>query len=716
MSRTRTRAAGPIAIVVACVAALLGVASTPAVAQTTATGPFVVNVGSREEVRRFFQTVYRAAENVPAGWTGDVATCNAGTLSPAFLDATLSRVNWFRAMAGVSSDITFTAEKNALAQAAGVLQAANPGPFNHEPPNTWRCFSQAGFDGSRLSNLGGTGPGGIDGWMFDNGGNNAATGHRRHILNPAQITMGHGGVPGGAGALHVLGESATPRPVARDGFVAWPNRGFVPYSTVYSRWTFSLPPTANVANATVTMRRGGADVPLTIIFRESASGFGDSAINWRPTTLPDDSHWPRPTADETYTVTVANVVIDGVARTFTYDVTIFDPQVADPSETRAVISGPDRPTLGQPAAYTFNAVPNATGYQWRSVKISPFLLTDGAEAGLANFVPELGNGAQDPLPYNPISTEIPGSGAASFRLTSSVVGGPQRLTLNRRLLAGATSRIAFRSRAEMLDNHAMRVEVSVDGGTTWTPAFDQTAPLGREGAYSDKVVSLAAFAGQLVQVRFALVQTGGATWTCCGAIGWYLDDITFQNLEQAAPEVLSATAAATGFTFTPTEAGDYLLQVHPEFFSTGFGDWGPSKRVTATPPVVAPTITTQPAGATVTAGTPVTLSVVATGTAPLRFAWRRDGVALVDGAGVAGATTATLTVTPAVAGSYTVVVSNDAGTVTSNAAVVVVNQPPPPPPGLTLGDAIDNAALAPVTSGDAAWTAQRAVTRDGVDA
>ena len=59
-------------------------------------------------------------------------------------------------------------------------------------------------------------------------------------------------------------------------------------------------------------------------------------------------------------------------------------------------------------------------------------------------------------------------------------------------------------------------------------------------------------------------------------------------------------------------------------------------------------------------------------------------------------------------------VSNDAGTVTSNAAVVVVNQPPPVV--APLADAIDNPALAPTTTGDAAWTAQRTVTHDGIDA
>ena len=64
--------------------------------------------------------------------------------------------------------------------------------------------------------------------------------------------------------------------------------------------------------------------------------------------------------------------------------------------------------------------------------------------------------------------------------------------------------------------------------------------------------------------------------------------------------------------------------------------------------------------------------------------------------------------------SPVVVVSNDAGTVTSAAAVVVVNQPPPA--GSPLGDAIDNAVLAPTTSGDGLWISQQTVTHDGVDA
>ena len=88
-------------------------------------------------------------------------------------------------------------------------------------------------------------------------------------------------------------------------------------------------------------------------------------------------------------------------------------------------------------------------------------------------------------------------------------------------------------------------------------------------------------------------------------------------------------------------------------------------------PPVAPSITTQPASQTVTAGQTATFSVTASGTAPLSYQWQKNGTA------ISGATSATYT-TPATATSdsgsqFSVVVSNSAGSVTSNAATLTVN-------------------------------------------
>ncbi|MCU0952704.1 MAG: immunoglobulin domain-containing protein [Burkholderiaceae bacterium] len=94
--------------------------------------------------------------------------------------------------------------------------------------------------------------------------------------------------------------------------------------------------------------------------------------------------------------------------------------------------------------------------------------------------------------------------------------------------------------------------------------------------------------------------------------------------------------------------------------------------------VVAPTITTQPQSVTVTAGQTATFTVVATGTAPLAYQWRRNGT------DIAGATSASYT-TPAttVADSgavFSVRITNASPTAAVSAnAMLTVNAVPPTP-------------------------------------
>ena len=89
-------------------------------------------------------------------------------------------------------------------------------------------------------------------------------------------------------------------------------------------------------------------------------------------------------------------------------------------------------------------------------------------------------------------------------------------------------------------------------------------------------------------------------------------------------------------------------------------------------PAIAPTITTQPAAQSVTAGQTASFTVVASGTAPLTYQWKKSG------ANIPSATSGTYT-TPATSSAdidavlaYSVVVSNSAGTVTSNEARLTV--------------------------------------------
>jgi hypothetical protein len=98
--------------------------------------------------------------------------------------------------------------------------------------------------------------------------------------------------------------------------------------------------------------------------------------------------------------------------------------------------------------------------------------------------------------------------------------------------------------------------------------------------------------------------------------------------------------------------------------------------LTVSAAAVAPSITTQPASQTITAGQTATFTVVAGGTSPLSYQWQKNG------ANISGATSSSYT-TPATTTSdsgsqFTVAVSNVAGNVTSNAAMLTVNSSPQP--------------------------------------
>ena len=96
-------------------------------------------------------------------------------------------------------------------------------------------------------------------------------------------------------------------------------------------------------------------------------------------------------------------------------------------------------------------------------------------------------------------------------------------------------------------------------------------------------------------------------------------------------------------------------------------------RVYLGPMAMPPTIVTQPASQTRFVGQTATFSAEASGTPPLRYQWQYDGVP------IAGATNSSFVIghsSLADAGSYSVVVSNSAGSVTSAAALLTVQTIP----------------------------------------
>src|SRR6185503_17835584 len=121
-----------------------------------------------------------------------------------------------------------------------------------------------------------------------------------------------------------------------------------------------------------------------------------------------------------------------------------------------------------------------------------------------------------------------------------------------------------------------------------------------------------------------------------------------------------------------SQAGNYVVVV-----ANGAGSITSAvAQLTVNAVAVPPSITTQPQSQTVNAGANVNFSVVATGSAPLSYQWRKDNV------NIGGATLASLSlnnVQTSQAGNYTVVVTNSGGSITSAVAQLTVNAAPQPP-------------------------------------
>ena len=161
---------------------------------------------------------------------------------------------------------------------------------------------------------------------------------------------------------------------------------------------------------------------------------------------------------------------------------------------------------------------------------------------------------------------------------------------------------------------------------------------------------------------FSVTATGNATLT----YQWLRDDVEITDAINATLNLTNVQAADAGtYTVIVTNAVGSVTSAGAALVITG----------------LPPTITSQPPARTANAGGTVTFSVTATGSPTLLYQWRKGGVALANGANVAGATAATLTlsnVQSGDAGTYDVVVSNgNLPNATSNGALLTVNPAAP---------------------------------------
>lgn len=547
-----------------CLAALAGVLGAAAVSGAALS----VDLSSREEARQFYRTVWGASEPAAMGFTGDVTAGRAGDTSATFKDAVLLRVNFFRAFAGLPAEIQFSPALNAKCQQAALLGALN-NRISHTPASTSRGYTPDAAEAAANSNLSlrAHGINAIASYIQDAGDNNRDVGHRRWILYPQTRTMGTGDVPSAgdfsaANALWILDNATyrSARPATRSPFVAWPPAGYVPHPLVYTRWSLSVEG-ADFSQAFVSVKRDGAEVPVAVA--SVNGGYGESTIVWsldqrNPSSF--DLH-PRPSADVSYAVEVANVIVGGAAQAYRYTVTVFDPDTPGPAGLPQRVLGPASLGPGQTGSYTAATAAFFDQVQWRSLRLEPGALRFDGEGG-ARLQGMIANTSG----YDPVVTGIAGGGAASFRLNHSPpLQSEHTLTLPDTYLAGGDApTLTFRSRLGYATaSQTARVQVSTNDGGTWSDLYVQSGDsTAGETAFAARSVSLAALANRTFRVRFnfSFAATGSIFDQSDPGVGWYFDDIALNGVSKVVASA-AANLAGAGFSFTRPAEGEVGLQV-----------------------------------------------------------------------------------------------------------------------------------------------------------
>jgi hypothetical protein len=245
-----------------------------------------------------------------------------------------------------------------------------------------------------------------------------------------------------------------------------------------------------------------------------------------------------------------------------------------------------------------------------------------------------------------------GSGASGFTVGYAVTGGTAAAGTDYTLASGT---LTFTSGGSDSQNIAITVNgdnvvetdetvlVSLSNVVNVTGQTTIGAATGTATITNDDIAPV--IATQPSAPAGGILESGGTT-LAVSATGTGLS----YQWKKDGSDIVGATAAS----YTATTSGSYTVVI------TNAAGSVTSAAIVLTSPVTQPVITVQPSGGVLANGS-ATLSVTATGSG-LTYQWKKDGV------DVSGATSASYTANAA--GTYSVVVTNTAGSATSSNAIV----------------------------------------------
>jgi hypothetical protein len=393
-------------------------------------------------------------------------------------------------------------------------------------------------------------------WGFGTGGmQGPPRGHRNNIHSSAFREVGIGVT---AGSNTAGGNSVGPQLVTQDFATASGSTPFVTgvvYYDVNGNGFYDSGEgvggvAVNVSGATyyaLTANSGGYSVPVPNTNTTRSVSFSGLGMSY--------------SANATIS-NLANVKQD-------YVPTYFAPAAMGPSVVYTGSAGND---------FTFNSVGGATQYGWRYSLKTPAPV-EGCDS-LTNVTTATTSG------YNVVDTSVKDSAPAAFHLAHPNASA-QIVKLNADYYPATGASMQFRSRLGWATaSQIAKVHVSTDGGNSWSELYTQAGSgASGESSFNTRTVSLAAYAGSVIKLRFAYLYSGSGSYydQTTSGVGWYVDSITFTNTSQLGGTTAVEPIASTGFTFSPPSTGTYLLSVRP-YISGRYWNYGPVKEVTAQSP------------------------------------------------------------------------------------------------------------------------------------
>ncbi len=220
--------------------------------------------------------------------------------------------------------------------------------------------------------------------------------------------------------------------------------------------------------------------------------------------------------------------------------------------------GPLAPAVGHPNYYAISPVPGATSFEVKRLSADP------AEGDGADDLSRVVDGTSGD--YSALSTSVKAAGSGAYRFAHTIPAD-QILEYVETFRPGSAAVLHFRSRLGWATSGQVgRVEVSSDGGVSWTAVYDQAGTgSSEEGSFQVRSVSLSAHAGQLLQIRFNYHFAGGSYYPqSSDGVGWYVDEITFEDVAMISLIEEATVAPGAHYVFEPSDAGASLLVVRPQ--------------------------------------------------------------------------------------------------------------------------------------------------------